>query len=256
MSGVFPDRLKLAKVITIYKKDSKDNPTNYRPISLLSIFSKLIEKLMCKRLYSFLHSCNILHSLQFGFREKHSTLHALIGMTETIKESIDNGTFGWGVFVDLQKAFDTVNHTILLKMLEYYGVRGNVLNWFSSYLCNRKQYVSVNGATSDQLTITCGVPQGSVLGPLLFLIYINDLPTVSRLLSFCLFADDTNIYFSSSDLLTLQKVMNTELKKVKKWLDANQLALNIEKTNFVIFHSPQRKIDDNIVIKFMRKKIS
>ena len=154
----------------------------------------------------------------------------------------------------MQKAFDTVNHTILLKKLEYYGVRGNVLNWFSSYLCNRKQYVSVNGATSDQLTITCGVPQSSVLGPFLFLIYINDLPTVSRLLSFCLFADDTNICFTSSDLLTLQKVMNRELKKVKKWLDANQLALNIGKTNFVIFHSPQRKIDDNIVIKFMRKR--
>ena len=99
---------------------------------------------LCKRLYSFIDSCNILHSLQFGFREKHSTLHALIGMTETIKESIDNGTFGCGVFVDLQKAFDTVNHTILLKKLEYYCVRGNVLNWFSSYLCNRKQYVHYN----------------------------------------------------------------------------------------------------------------
>ena len=197
---------------------------------------------MYKRHYSFLDSCNILHSLQFGFREKHSTLHALIGMTETIKESIDNGTFGCCIFVDLQKAFDTVNHTILLKKLEHYGVRGNVLNWFSSYLCNRKQYVSVNGATSDQLTITCGVPQGSVLGPLLFLIYINDLPSVSRFLSFCLFADDTNIYFNSRDLLTLQKVMNRELKKVKKWLDANQLALNIEKTNFVIFHSPKEKL--------------
>ena len=163
-------------------------------------------------------------------------------MTETIKESTDNGTFGCGVFVDLQKAFVTVNHTILLKKLEHYGVRGNVLNWFSSYLCNHKQYVSVNGATSDQLTIICGVSQGSVLGPLLFLIYINDLPTVSRFLSFCLFTDDTNIYFNSSDLLTLQKVM----KKVKKWLDANQLTLNIQKTNFVIFHSPQRKIEENL----------
>ena len=214
-------------------------------------------KLIYKRLYSFLDSCNILHSLQFGFREKHSTLHALIGMTETIKESIDNGTFGCGVFVDLQTAFDTVNHTILLQKLEHYSVRGNVLNWFSSYLCNRKQYASVNGATSNQLIITCGVPQGSVLGPLLF-IYINDLPTVSRCLSFCLFADDLNIYFNSGDLFTLQKVMNWELKKVKKWLDAIQLApaLNIEKTNFVIFHSPQRKIEENTVIKFMRKKIS
>ena len=132
VSGVFPDRLKLAKVITIYKKHFKDNPTNYHPISILSIFSKLIEKLMYKRLCSFLDSCEILHSLQFGFREKHSTLHALIGMTETIKESIDNGTFGCGVLVDLQKAFDTVNHTILLKKLEHYGVRENVLNWFSS----------------------------------------------------------------------------------------------------------------------------
>ena len=117
VSGDFPDRLKLANVITIYKKDSKDNPTNYRPISRLSIFSKLIEKLMYKRLYSFLDSCNILHSLQIGFREKYSTLYALIGMTETIIESIDSGTFGCGVFVDLQKAFDTVNHTILLKKL-------------------------------------------------------------------------------------------------------------------------------------------
>ena len=139
-------------------------------------------------------------------------------MAETIKESIDNDTFGCGVFVDLQKAFDTVNHTILLKKLEHYGVRGTVLNWFSSYLYNRKQYVSVNGATSDQLIITCGVPQGSVLDPLPFLIYINDSPTVSRFLSFCLLPDDTNIYFNSSDLLTLQKVLNRQLKKVKNWL--------------------------------------
>ena len=162
--------------------------------------------------------------------------------------------FGCGVFIDLQKAFDTVNHSILLKKLEHYGIRGTVLDWFSSYLSNRKQFVSVNGATSDHATITCGVPQGSVLGPLLFLLYINDLPNASKVLSFYLFADDTNIYFRSQDLCSLQKIMNMELKKVRKWLDANQLALNIDKTNFVIFHSPQKQIDHQVVIKFMRKK--
>ena len=221
LSGIFPNKLKIAKVIALYKKDSRDNPPNYRPISLLSVFSKLIEKTMYKRLYSFLDSCNILRPLQFGFREKHSTLHALIGMTKTIKETIDKSMFGCGVFIDLQKAFDTVNHSILLKKLEHYGIRRVGLDWFSSYLSNRKQYVSVNGATSDYLDRACGVPQGSVLGPLLFLIYINDLPSISKVLSFCLFADDTNIYFSSHDLFSLQKIMNRELKKVKKWLDAN-----------------------------------
>ena len=131
-SGIFPDNLKLAKVITLYKKGSRDNPTNYRPISLLSIFSKIIEKIMYERVYRFLETCNILYPLQFGFREKHSTLHAIIGMTETIKEAIDNGMFGCGVFIDLQKAFDTVNHSILLKKLEHYGIRGVELSWFSS----------------------------------------------------------------------------------------------------------------------------
>ena len=168
LSGIFPNELKIAKVIALYKKDSRDNPTNYHPISLLSLFSKLIEKIMYKRLYSFLDSCNILHPLQFSFHEKHSTLHALIGMTETIKETIDKSMFGCGVFIDLQKAFDTVKNSMLLKKLEHYGIRGVGLDWFSSYLSNCKQYVSVNGATSDYLDITCGVPQESVLGPLLF----------------------------------------------------------------------------------------
>ena len=163
--------------------------------------------------------------------------------------------FGVGAFIDLQKAFDTVNHSILLQKLEHYGIRGVTLDWFTSYLSGRKQYVSVNGHTSAKLEITCGVPQGSVLGPLLFLIYINDLPNVSKYLSFYLFADDTNIYFKSHDLAHLQKIMNRELKKVRKWLDGNRLSLNIDKTNFVVFHSPHKKIDDPVVIRFGRKKI-
>ena len=157
-------------------------------------------------------------------------------------------------FIDLRKAFDTVNHSMLLKKMDHYSIRGIVLDWFSSYLSERKQYVSVNGHISDYLDITCGVPQGSVLGPLLFLIYINDLPNVSKFLSFYHFADDTNIYFEATDLVSLQKIMNRELKYVKKWLHADKLALNLEKNNFVLFHSIVKKIMEPIVLKFRCKK--
>ena len=143
-------------------------------------------------------------------------------------ETIDGGNYGCGIFIDLKKAFDTVINGILLKKLEHYSVRGIPLLWFESYLSNRKQYVSVNGNTSDELIITHGVTHGSVLGPLLFLMFINDLPNVSKHLTFYLFADDTNIYFESSDLSYIQKIANRELLKVRKWLEANRLALNID----------------------------
>ena len=164
--------------------------------------------------------------------------------------------FGCGVFIDLKKAFDTVSHSILLQKMEYYGIRGTALHWFTSYLSERQQYVSVNGNTSGQLEISCGVPQGSVLGSLLFLICINDLPNVSKLLSFFLFLDDTNIYFKSHDLTRPQKIMNRQLEKVKKWLDANRLVLIIDKTNFVAFHPPYIKILEPVIIRFGRKKIN
>ena len=160
------------------------------------------------------------------------------------------------LIIDLRKAFDTVNHSMLLKKMDHYGIRGIVLDWFSSDLSERKQYVSVNSCISDYLDISFGVPQGSVLGLLLFLIYINDLPNVSKFLSFYLFADDTNIYFEATDFVSLQKIMNQELKYVKKWLHANKRALNIEKTNFVLFHSVVKKITGPIVLKFGCKKIT
>ena len=204
-------------MITLHKKESAENPSNYWPISLLSVFSKIFEKIVHKRLYDFLEMNNALHTLQFGFRKKNSTSHTLISMTEKIRNTIDNGRYGCGILIDLKKAFDTVNHSILLKKMEHYGVRGIPLQWFASYLSNRKQYVSVNGHTSDKLQVTHGVPQGSGLGPLLFLIFINDLPNVSKFLQFYLFADDTNIYYESSDLLNIQKILNRELRKVRKW---------------------------------------
>ena len=176
-------------------------------------------------------------------------------ITEKIKESIDNGKIGCGIFIDLKKAFDTVNHKILLGKLEHYGVRDVLLNWFESYLTGRKQFVSFNGENSDLKDITCGVPQGSVLGPLLFLIYINDLPNVSQKLIFFLFADDTNIYYEASKLHELEKVINEELKHLSLWLKVNRLALNISKTNFLIFHSSQKKLSQNVTLKLDKKAL-
>ena len=246
----------MAKVISLFKKGDPLLPSNYRPISLLPIFSKVYEKLRHKRLYSFLKDHKIIYPLQFGFQENHSIDHALISMTEEIRSTLDNKKYGCGIFIDLQKAFDTVNHEILLAKLEHYGIRGNALNWFKSYLSGRKQYVSINGCDSNVMEITCGVPQGSVLGPLLFLIFINDLPSVSKKLKFYLFADDTNIYFDCDSIYKLAKKVNKELKFVKKWLDANKLSLNISKTNYVIFHSSYTMIPRDIVIKIGKKHIT
>ena len=157
-----------------------------------------------------LNSCLELHSIiflnQFGFRSGCSTTHALISITQAINITIDNQRFGCGVFIDLKKAFDTINHDILLLKLEHYGIRDVTYSWFKSYLSDRKQYTSLNGVDSDIKNISCGVPQGSVLGPLLFLLYINDLPNISSKLKFFLFADDTNIYFECKDLKNLEKL--------------------------------------------------
>ena len=210
MTSVFSSLLKTSKLSPVFKKDSKLDYSNYRPISLLSNIDKILEKLMYKRLYIFLNNNNIINN--FGFRQQYSTSHALINITENIRKALDDGNIGCGVFVDLQKAFDTVDHQILLAKLNHYGIRGVSNDWFKSYLSNRNQYVSINGFDSGLTTINCGVPQGSVLGPLLFLLYINDLNQAIKFCKVHHFADDTNLLCLSNSIKKLNKLVNADLK--------------------------------------------
>ena len=234
-NGTHPTRLKLAHVIPIFKKGCRLLVSNYRPISLLSNINKIFEKIMHKRIYSFLDKFNLLYKLQFGFRSKYSTSHALIHMTETIRAALDSGHVTCGIFVDFQKAFDTVNHEILLKKLEHYGFRGRVNDWFRSYLTDRKQKVVINGFESSSKSLLHGVPQGSVLGPILFLIYINDLHHCIKYCTTYHFADDTNLLNVCKDYKTLQKQVNYDLFNLHKWLIANKISLNEGKTELIYF---------------------
>ena len=251
--------MKHAKVTPIYKTDDKLLVNNYRPISILPVFSKILEKLMHKRLMSFfIDKYNLICDNQYGFREKHSTYMAVLNILEQISAEMDKKKYSLGIFLDLSKAFDTIDHSRLLKKLENYGVRGNALNWFSSYLAARTQCVSIGLSVSESSIITCGVPQhaqGSVLGPALFIIYINDIVASSSLLKFILFADDTNLFASHNNLGELIKIVNNELEKVSNWLKINKLSLNIKKTHFVIFHFRQKRIDQVVNIKIDDKNI-
>ena len=243
--GVFPNLCKIAKVIPIYKKDNPMLCQNYRPISLLPIFSKILEKLIYKRMYDFIEKHNLIYKRQFGFRSKHSTTHALISTTESIKSQIDEGNIAGGVFIDLQKAFDTVNHDILCDKISYYGFVGISQQIIRSFLSNRKQYVSINGFDSSENTVMCGVPQGSTLGPLLFLLYINDLHLAMKKSVASHFADDTCISFSAKKIKSLETVLNYDLKIVADWLKANRLSLNVDKSKLIIFKSKRKIISDN-----------
>ena len=250
--GCFPQLLKLAEVCPIFKKKDKNKCENYRPISLLSNLSKIFERAMHTRIYEFLESHSIFSNLQFGFRKKHSTNHALLNIVEKIKEKLDKKTFSCGVFIDLEKAFDTVNHKILVEKLEFYGIRGVTNDWFVSYLSNRKQRVKLDNKKSSYLNVTCGVPQGSILGPLLFLIYINDMKNSVKNSILHHFADDTNLLCSDTDENRLKKNMNEDLKLIYIWLCANRLSLNVDKTEFIVFRPPRIKIINRFTLKLNR----
>ena len=241
-TGKIPNDMKVALVTPVYKASEQNVFSNYRPISVLPCFSKILEKLMYKRLIDYINKHDILTSCQYGFRSKHSTNHAIIELVDKITKAIENNEFTVGIFLDLSKAFDTVNHSILLKKLYFYGIRGKCHSWIADYLSNRKQIVKYNDVRSSEMTITCGVPQGSILGPLLFLIYINDLNNSTSKLSAILFADDTNLFCSGKDLQELESIVNTQLTGVQEWLTLNQLTLNIKKSKFIIFKSHKKQL--------------
>jgi len=243
VTGIVPDILKLARIVPIYKDGDPKTYSNYRPISILSCFSKILERLTYNRLYSYFSK--LFNNSQFGFRKNHSTYMALLSLINNISENLDNGEATVGIFLDLSKAFDTIDHTILINKLRHYGIRGTTNAWFSNYLSGRYQCVSINGTKSDFKEIQCGVPQGSILGPILFLIYINDISTVSDLCKFILFADDTNIFLSDRDPVNLSRLINNEFNKIQTWFMCNKLSLNMKKTNYMIFSN--RPADQNLI---------
>ena len=253
-SGIVPDQMKIARVIPLFKSGDNNLFTNYRPVSVLPIFSKLLERVVYNRLIKYFDKYDILFNNQFGFRKNHSTSLALLNLLDKITSAIDQKKYTIGVFLDLSKAFDTVNHAILFDKLEHYGIRGLALEWIKNYFCNRVQYVEYDGTSSSPRTIKCGVPQGSILGPLFFLIYINDLCNASNVIDLVLFADDTNLFFSHNDLSYLMETINSEMIQLSNWFLANKLSINVKKSNLMIFKPRQnrQKIDLKIEINSYR----
>ena len=252
-TGYVPKQFKIAKVIPIYKlntfdKEDMSSFSNYRPISLLSSFGKLLEKIVSKQMFGYLSKYEVLFNHQYGFRPKHSTTYPLIQFANKIFQALNSKTpeYTIGIFLDIKKAFDCVDFNILLEKLKHYGFSGAPLLWFKNYLENRSQFVNLNGTYSNMKNISQGVPQGSILGPILFLLYINDLPFSNNLFT-SLFADDTVFVKSSSNIDSLLNETNIELGKAFEWFKANKLTLNVSKTKYMIFRNKKMHINDSVI---------
>lgn len=246
--GVFPQSLKLARVVPIHKGNSKTEVSNYRPISLLSSFSKIYEKLMHNRVLEFLDSNGSLFEMQYGFRPGRSCEHALLNAQNLLLSTMSKKQISLLLLIDFSKAFDMVEHSILLQKLQHYGIRGIALQWFKSYLQNRKQFVSVDGTNSSCMNLNHGVPQGSILGPLLFIIYINDLPGISCFAKFILYADDANIIITGYNMHEISTKLNSLAQGLLRWVDCNGLALNLKKTSYIIFSKQRINLSEDLHI--------
>lgn len=247
--GLFPDALKISKVIPIYKKGNKDEFTNYRPISLLSSISKIFEKAMHIQLTTFLTESNQFSPTQFGFRTNHTTIDTVSTLVADTIQGFENKQCTIAILLDISKAFDTIDHSILLTKLSYYGVKNQALSWLKNYLTNRQQYISYASTTSSHSSITSGIPQGSVLGPLLYSIYVNDLQKCITRCQVLQFADDTTIYCTGSNLTSMADDINFDLDKLFHYFTSNKLALSSAKTVGILFERPKINIPQIPVIK-------
>ena len=250
-TGTFPEAFKISKITPLYKKGDHSLLTNYRPISLLPTISKVFERIIYDQMYEYLNENNLLAKEQFGFRKNHSIEYAAISLVDHISKQMEHGKTPGALYIDLSKAFDTLSFDIILCKLNYYGITGKELQLLTNYLQNRKQYVIFNNHESELTEITTGVPQGSILGPLLFSIIINDLKKSNKKLRFLMYADDTTIYFNLEDFDSnnFEMEINAELQKVSLWLKKNKLSLNLDKTKLMIFHRQQKRVKElNIII--------
>lgn len=249
-TGIFPQSLKIAKIIPIFKKENPHITDNYRPVSLLPIISKIFEKVVFIQVYDYFTENDLLYKSQYGFRKLHSTELAALEFTDKIVANLEQGKLPLAIFLDLSKAFDTIDHNILLDKLRFYGISGKALEWFRSYLQKRKQYVQYGDSVSSMSYIQTGVPQGSILGPLLFIIYMNDIAAVTNKFHFTLYADDTSLLEplcsfaveSNESYESISKNINNELKLITNWLSLNKLSLNAKKTKMMVFHHKQKNL--------------